>query len=345
MTRSAVARVAREVLLTSGALLGVLCLVLTVAGSVAGVKPLMYRSGSMAPTIQTGDLSLSRAVPAADLTVGDVVSVVTSSGSRVTHRIVDIESASADQRRLTLQGDANDTPDEEVYEVAEVQRVLFTAPKAGYVVSAASSPVGVFVLGLYVAAMLSIVLRRGGGGGASPSPAGDGALPRGGARRAPRPRRRSLARAATAALTAAAVLASTPAGAAAWIDSVTVSGTTFTAGTMTNPPRTPTCTLQGGGETSARIAWTAPTAGGSGVYRVEVLNGGQTELDREVSGLSTNITYDDLQPPPQTATLAVRISTKFAAESNWTSAAVTTTVKTRARYFLFIFIIGYEAYC
>lgn len=47
MTFTRFGRGAREVLLTLGALLGVLCIVASIAGVAFGVKPLVFRSGSM----------------------------------------------------------------------------------------------------------------------------------------------------------------------------------------------------------------------------------------------------------------------------------------------------------
>ncbi len=153
MTMKGIGRSAREVFLTFGALLGVLCIVATIAGVAFGVKPLVFRSGSMSPAIHTGDLAVSRTVDANTLKTGDIVSVVNSEGNRVTHRVVNIASQGR-ARQLTLRGDANKTADSEVYTVTRAERVLFDIPKAGYVVNAAASPIGVFALGAFVTAML-----------------------------------------------------------------------------------------------------------------------------------------------------------------------------------------------
>jgi hypothetical protein len=77
----------RETLLNLGAGLGVMCLLAAVAAIGFGIRPLVFRSGSMGPEIGTGALGLARTVPAAELAVGDVVSVVNSRGVRVTHRV------------------------------------------------------------------------------------------------------------------------------------------------------------------------------------------------------------------------------------------------------------------
>ena len=78
----------REILLTVGAVLGAGCLILGLVAVTVGVHLLVFRSGSMSPTIETGDLALTRTVPATELRVDDVVSVIDSSGDRVTHRVV-----------------------------------------------------------------------------------------------------------------------------------------------------------------------------------------------------------------------------------------------------------------
>ncbi|MCW2750339.1 MAG: signal peptidase, partial [Aeromicrobium sp.] len=62
MTQHGIVRTAREAFLTLGAVLGVVCIVVTAIGFAFGVKPLIFRSGSMSPAIHTGDMSISRTV-------------------------------------------------------------------------------------------------------------------------------------------------------------------------------------------------------------------------------------------------------------------------------------------
>ena len=69
--------------LTVGALLGLAALLSASLGAALGVRPFFFRSGSMAPAIDTGSMALARNVPAGDLRVGDVVSVASASGTRV----------------------------------------------------------------------------------------------------------------------------------------------------------------------------------------------------------------------------------------------------------------------
>lgn len=167
MVTDRVRRTLRETLLWVGAVLGVLCAVWTVAVLALGLTPLVFTSGSMSPEIRAGDLGVARTVPVRDVAVGDVVSVLNNEGTRITHRVVST-SAEGGVTSLVLKGDANATSDNETYRPEEVQRVWFSVPKAGHVVDAVGSPVGMFVGGLLVAGALFV----GFSGPRSPRPGG-----------------------------------------------------------------------------------------------------------------------------------------------------------------------------
>lgn len=277
MTRRGTLRILREVFLTAGALVGVVCILATVSGAAFGIKPLVFRSGSMSPAIHVGDLAVSRTVDASSLERGDVVSVLNADGNRVTHRVVSIASQGG-TRQLTLRGDANRSPDAEVYTVTRVEKVLFDVPKLGYVVDAAASPAGLFVLGLYVAGMLTVILRRPPGG------SGDHDRPRGGARRAVVARGSRAASRSTIAMTAAAtVLAANPASAAPWTDAVPVTDAALSASTIATPATFTCGTL---GVASVTFNWAA--VAGATSYTVHFGPGGAST--RTVTGTSTTIT-------------------------------------------------------
>lgn len=216
-------------LLTMGAIVGSLCLVLALAGLLAGVKPLVFRSGSMGPEIPAGALALSRPVAAEGLAVGDVVSVVASDGTQVTHRIVEIAGGDDDSRVLALQGDANGAPDAETYEVTAADRVFWSVPLAGHLVSWAGTPLGLLLLGGFVLAMLVVIFRR----------------PRGGGKR--------KATGVAAATTAVAVVVATTTGtSAAFTDASVVSGGPVGGGAAVSPTARattgtdPNCTANNG---------------------------------------------------------------------------------------------------
>lgn len=145
----------RETLLTGAALAGVICLLAAVTAIGFHVRPLIFRSGSMEPAISTGSLALARTVPAAELQLGDVVSVTNAAGTRITHRIVSMNT-SGPIPTLLLRGDANTVADAETYPVTEADRVFFSVPGLGYVVAWLSHPYAVFTGGVLLGALVTL---------------------------------------------------------------------------------------------------------------------------------------------------------------------------------------------
>ncbi|MCZ4080476.1 signal peptidase I [Rhodococcus sp. H36-A4] len=154
--------VLREVLLTVGAVCGLLCIGSALAAAIFGITPLVFRSGSMSPEIDTGALAFAKSTPATELEVADVVSVTNASGERVTHRIETIEVVTGNSATLVLRGDANADVDSEPYVVSEADRILFSVNRLGYVVTWLSGPVAVFGGGVLVGVLLMVAWRPGG---------------------------------------------------------------------------------------------------------------------------------------------------------------------------------------
>lgn len=161
-----------NIALSIGAALGSLCLVWTLGLWMAGAQALVFQSGSMSPAIHTGDLAFSRSVPADEVQRGDIVSVVTEGGTRITHRVVEAADMAADppsefmlrehgheaaghddigHARLVLQGDANASPDQLPYFVPSVDRVDAVVHEVGWVLDLARHPIA-YVLGLLLTA-------------------------------------------------------------------------------------------------------------------------------------------------------------------------------------------------
>lgn len=153
-----VLRAAGGIALTVSAVVGACCVLAALAGIVVGVHPLIFRSGSMSPTIPAGSLAIAHQTPAGDLRVGDVVSVPYAQ-TRVTHRIVTVTHGSG-TATLQLQGDANDRPDDRLYQVASADRVWFSVPILGRAIAWLSHPPGVFVLAAYAGVMIAVLIRR-----------------------------------------------------------------------------------------------------------------------------------------------------------------------------------------
>lgn len=220
----------RDAVLGVGALFGGLSLVVAALAVALDLRLLTFRSGSMEPSIGTGALAVARTVPATDVRVGDVVSVPTATGSRVTHRVVAVEHH-GDRALLELRGDANRVADAAPYDVPSADRVLFSVPFLGRVGAALGSPVGLFALGLYAAWLVRELLPR---------------RPAGGSRKGGT--RRSAPAAALAVLVAVGVvgtLGQRSAGTlAAWADAASTTGSTFATGSVP-APATFTCGLVG----------------------------------------------------------------------------------------------------
>lgn len=152
----AVARTAhrplRDHLLTLAAVAGAACLALVALALVGGISLVMFRTGSMSPTIPTGSLAVVREVPAGDVEVGDVVTVDRPGRLPVTHRVVDL---GGDPVTLTLQGDANPAPDAETYTVDTVRRVLWSVPELGRVVARLQHPYALGATAVVVAGLVT----------------------------------------------------------------------------------------------------------------------------------------------------------------------------------------------
>ncbi|WP_230595768.1 signal peptidase I [Rhodococcoides fascians] len=149
----------REIALTVGALAGLLCVLIALAAVVFGITPLVFRSGSMSPAIETGALAVSKTTPAVDIQVGDIVNVTNAAGNGITHRVIEIGAVGNDSVELYLKGDDNAEPDAEPYVVSEAGRVLFSVPKLGYAVTWLSGPVAVFAGGVLVGVLLMVAFR------------------------------------------------------------------------------------------------------------------------------------------------------------------------------------------
>lgn len=148
-----------EAALTVGAIAGLLCVITAIVGVAFGLSPLIFRSGSMAPTIDVGDVAISRSVPAADVAVGDIVSVSRPDGTRITHRVASVDSRVGNSTTMILRGDANSINDPEPYTTTTVDRVLFHIPHLGYVLSWFANPYSWAMATLLTLALLWAAFR------------------------------------------------------------------------------------------------------------------------------------------------------------------------------------------
>ena len=154
-TRRSVAGRLGDAVLTVLAAGGVVCIVAVLASFVFGVSLIMFKTGSMAPTIPTGSLAVVREVPASDVGPGDVVTVDRPGDLPVTHRVVRTSPGPSGTTLLELKGDANNYEDPAGYTVTEVRKVLWSVPGLARAVVWLSNPV---VLGLITVGMTALVV-------------------------------------------------------------------------------------------------------------------------------------------------------------------------------------------
>jgi signal peptidase len=149
----------RDVALVAVGAPGVLVVGWLVASWALSASLVVLVTGSMSPGMPAGTAAVVRTTPAADLRVGDVVTVPRG-GARVTHRVVAIDDVPGQpqERLLTLQGDANRTTDRDPYRVATAGRVVASLPGAGRVLETVRQPAAAGAGVLLVAALVAWAL-------------------------------------------------------------------------------------------------------------------------------------------------------------------------------------------
>lgn len=116
-------------LLNVAAVGGVLCIVAVLAAVFFNVTLIMFKTGSMSPTITAGSVAVVKEIAAAEIAVGDVVTVDRSGQLPITHRVTSVAAGSdGDRRSITMQGDANPVPDPQPYDVGQVRLVVMSVP-------------------------------------------------------------------------------------------------------------------------------------------------------------------------------------------------------------------------
>ncbi len=310
----------REATLWAGAVVGLLSVVAGTAVGFFGFTFLIFRSGSMGPDIPTGSLALAHTVPAADLEPGDVVSVIAANGARVTHRLVS-STLRGDTGSLILQGDANGTPDEEIYQVTQAERSIASLPYAGYLATVLLSPAGLVAVGC----LSGMLVLTGFSTSTKPSidrPGGAPSAPRGGRHRA-RTVRDPRRTAGAAAVGVALVASVTVAGAgvdptsAFFTDKATLRSGSFTSGNLAAPTGV-RCVDNGNLD---YINWAAPGGVVPTGYRV-FYSSLLTSGSEDVAGL---VNYQ----PPATVVLTTYTITVAALYRNWVSPVSTTSASIR----------------
>jgi signal peptidase len=131
-----------------------------------GGTSMVVRSGSMTPTIRTGDVVVVRPIAPTEAEVGDIVTFKDPAGSDrlLVHRVRAI-SRSGDEVEVITKGDANSTQEHwKVPADGTIGTVAYRVPALGFAVSWIGSPAGrvglIIVPSLLLAVMLLMRIWR-----------------------------------------------------------------------------------------------------------------------------------------------------------------------------------------
>ncbi|MGN7253333.1 signal peptidase I [Arthrobacter sp. SAFR-014] len=141
-------------LLNVAALGGSVCIVLVILAFFFQITLIMFKTGSMSPTIPAGSLAVVKKIPASEVRVGDVITIDRPSALPVTHRVTSVSPGESGTVSITMRGDANPTDDPLPYEVQTVRIVLWSVPELAYTVNAVNNPL---VVGGMTVAMAVVV--------------------------------------------------------------------------------------------------------------------------------------------------------------------------------------------
>lgn len=153
-TRGPGARVG-SALLTLAAAGGVLCILFVVLAVGFHITLIMFKTGSMSPTIPTGSLAVVEQIAGGDIRVGDVITVDRQDALPITHRVTSVSPLDGGAVSITMRGDANPTEDPAPYVVTTARKVLFSVPGLAYAVSAASNPIALGGITIGAAAVVT----------------------------------------------------------------------------------------------------------------------------------------------------------------------------------------------
>ncbi|QMU19255.1 signal peptidase I [Gordonia rubripertincta] len=138
------------------AVFGVLCIALTVLAFVGNYTIVMFKTGSMDPTIPQGSIAVVHEIPATEVKVGDIITVDRGVGLKpITHRAIAVKQLGGGEALIDMQGDANPNPDPEPYRVSQVRKVVWHAPGLAKQIVWLSNP---YVLGAITLGAALLVL-------------------------------------------------------------------------------------------------------------------------------------------------------------------------------------------
>lgn len=148
----------RDAVVGLAGLAGLATLAWLVASTALSFGLVVIVTGSMTPAMPAGSAVVTRTVPAAELVVGDAVTIPRPHPQLpVTHRIVSIGAVDGrpDARVLTLRGDANGFDDRARPVVEEAAVAIAAVPHLGHVLAEARDPATMRALGVLVGVIVA----------------------------------------------------------------------------------------------------------------------------------------------------------------------------------------------
>ncbi|GAA4476525.1 hypothetical protein GCM10023190_14200 [Enteractinococcus fodinae] len=146
---------------------GAISIILVILGFSMNISIMMFRTGSMHPTISAGDIALVKEIPATEMQEGDIITVDRGAGLLpVTHRVTEISEVDEGSGAVTfvMRGDANDFDDQDPYTATTVQRTFFSIPGVAPVIQQLQNPLvlGGLTLGASALVIWAFWPRNGG---------------------------------------------------------------------------------------------------------------------------------------------------------------------------------------
>lgn len=103
-------------------------------------KIFLVQSGSMSPSINTGDLVIVK--PTSKYQKGDIVTFSSKNNFSITHRITEIKN-----NEFITKGDANQVADQEAVDINHILgKVIYTIPRFGYLIMFIKTIPGLVIL-------------------------------------------------------------------------------------------------------------------------------------------------------------------------------------------------------
>lgn len=119
---------------------GLVCMVLVILAVSMNITLIMFKTGSMSPTIPAGSVSVVKEISADEIQVGDVITVDRDGRLPVTHRVLEVHPQGPGEALVQMKGDANPGPDPGMYRVETVRKVLWSVPELAKVIVWAGNP-------------------------------------------------------------------------------------------------------------------------------------------------------------------------------------------------------------